>query len=73
MPSDASSVLRIDTSTNVVTTFGHVQTTSSTNEDGERLLTEKNKWQVSVTLTFIHKLPSAAYSFLHNIGRSPGQ
>ena len=43
MPSDATSILRIDTITNEVTTFGQVETT---NDAEDCPLPEKNKWQV---------------------------
>lgn len=43
MPSDATSILRIDTATNEVTTFGQVETK---NAAGDVLFSEKNKWQV---------------------------
>jgi hypothetical protein len=42
MPSDASSVLRIDSTTDEVTTFGSLNAT----DNGYTML-EKNKWQVS--------------------------
>jgi hypothetical protein len=47
MPSDASSVLRIDIETDEVTTFGHVESTSDKLDSDGDALPEKNKWQVS--------------------------
>ena len=64
MPSDASSVLKIDVKNDRVTTFGRIES-PRVNEDGSPYV-EKNKWQGGVLARdgFVYAIPSDAQSVL---------
>ena len=64
MPSDASSVLKIDVEADRVTTFGQIES-SRLNEDGSPYV-EKNKWQGGVLARdgFVYAIPSDSQSVL---------
>ncbi|KAL7504022.1 hypothetical protein ACHAXN_001722 [Cyclotella atomus] len=65
MPSDASSILRIDTTTNEVTTFGCVEATINDYSSNDSV-PEKNKWQGGVLAKdgYIYAVPSNARGIL---------
>lgn len=64
MPSDASSVLKIDVDADRVTTFGRIKS-PRVNEDGSPYV-EKNKWQGGVLARdgFVYAIPSDSQSVL---------